>query len=214
MGLLLVLSLGPAAGAAEAFAVTPQLLSRVEKQYGEYAKRRVARWGEILRTDRQQPESRKLVIVNNFFNQLPFLPDQRHWGQTDYWATPLEFLETDGGDCEDFALAKYFTLRELGVPAERLRLTYVKSLTLDQAHMVVTYYKRPGAEPLVLDNLDGQIKRASLRPDLLPVYSFNGEGLWLAKQRGLGRFVGSANRLSLWQGLKRRMRAEGLELAH
>ncbi|HET19999.1 MAG TPA: sulfate adenylyltransferase, partial [Chromatiales bacterium] len=69
------------------------------------------------------------------------------------------------------------------------------ALQLNAAHMVLTYYPEPSAEPLVLDNLVPDIRLASRRQDLVPVYSFNGDGLWLAKERGLGRFVGKADRL-------------------
>ncbi len=147
----------------------------------------------------------KLERVNRFFNRLHFIDDTIHWQQEDYWATPVEFLASNGGDCEDFALAKYFTLRALGVPEERLALTYVKAVRLNRAHMVLTYYPEPGAEPLVLDNLTEAIQPASRRTDLLPVYSFNGAGLWLAKQRGRGKKVGESGRLSRWRQLLNRM---------
>lgn len=115
------------------------------------------------------------------------------------------------GDCEDFAIAKYISLRHLGVPAEKLRITYVKALRLNQAHMVLTYYSRPDAEPLVLDNLIGSILPASQRTDLQPVYAFNGEGLWLANASG-GKQVGDSKRLSRWQDLLKKMKAEGFPL--
>ena len=131
--------------------------------------------------------------------------------QQDYWATPIEFLRKGAGDCEDFALAKYFTLREMGVPANQLRITYVKALQLNQAHMVVTWYATPDAIPLVLDNLKTAILPATQRTDLLPVYAFNGEGLWLPQSGGNKR-VGDSKRLSRWQDLLTRMRAEGFEI--
>jgi predicted transglutaminase-like cysteine proteinase len=102
-------------------------------------------------------------------------------------------------------LAKYFTLKKMGIAESKLNLTYVTSLTLKQAHMVVTYYESPGAEPLVLDNLVKEIKPASQRSDLLPVYSFNGTGLWLAKARGRGQLVGDSTNLKRWQDLMKRM---------
>ena len=82
----------------------------------------------------------KLEKVNRFFNQVNFVSDAIHWQKKDYWATPIEFLASDGGDCEDFALAKYFTLKMLGVPEKKLNLTYVKAWKLNQSHMVLTYY--------------------------------------------------------------------------
>jgi len=147
----------------------------------------------------------KLTRVNDFFNRYDFVSDNVHWQVEDYWATPVEFIASDGGDCEDFSLAKYFTLKAMDVQENKLNLTYVKALSLDQAHMVLTYFEKPGAEPLVLDNLVGEIKPATERTDLLPVYSFNGSGLWIAKQRGRGQLVGKSDRLSRWKDLLDRM---------
>jgi len=179
------------------------------------AARRLAAWRTLLRAGRALDERAKLQRVNRFFNRLRYVPDGRPAG--DQWATPREFLARAGGDCEDFALAKYFTLRALGVPRERLRLTYVRALTPNrarrvQAHMVLTYTAaRPGPgsdRTLVLDNLEADIRPLSRRPDLRPVYSFNGAGLWLADRHGPGRRVGGAERLSRWQDLLRRMGRE------
>jgi predicted transglutaminase-like cysteine proteinase len=117
-------------------------------------------------------------------------------------------LSVGAGDCEDYSIAKYFTLKELGVAEDKLRITYVKAIKIDQAHMVLTYFENKRAIPLVLDNLVIDIKPATQRQDLVPVYSFNGAGLWLAKARGEGQRVGEASKLSLWQDLERRMTQE------
>jgi predicted transglutaminase-like cysteine proteinase len=181
----------------------------MEKQYGIGAKKRLLAWQALIRTDLSETDRDKLEKVNDFFNKIRFVDDRIHWKKKDYWATPVEFLSTNGGDCEDFSLAKYFTLKALGVDESKLNLTYVKALELNQAHMVLTYYATPRAEPLVLDNLIQDIRPASKRRDLLPVYSFNGSGLWLAKVRGKGQRVGDSDRLKLWQDLLKRM-PEGL----
>jgi len=158
---------------------------------------------------RRTPEREQLAEVNRFFNRnIQFSDDIWVWEQDDYWATPVESLIRGAGDCEDYALAKYFTLRRLGVPSEKLRITYVKALRLNQAHMVLTYYATPGADPLVLDNIDGVIRPASQRSDLLPVYAFNAEGLYLPSAGG-GKRSGDGKRLSRWQDVLRKMHAEG-----
>ncbi len=190
---------------ADGFDLNEALLERIEIRYGSEARERVVRWDRLMHDYQDLSEPEKLLRVNEFFNEQAFVSDAEHWGRNDYWATPVEFLATSGGDCEDFAVAKYFTLREMGVPVERMTLTYVKALELNQAHMVLTYAATPGAVPLVLDNLREDILPASQRRDLLPVYSFNGEGLWLAKERGRGKLVGSSSRLSLWTDLVQRM---------
>jgi hypothetical protein len=95
-----------------------------------------------------------------------------------------------------------------------MRLTYVKALELDQAHMVLTYFSTPEADPLVLDNLKDEIQPASQRSDLLPVYSFNADGLWLAKSHGTDQHVGSPERLSQWNSVIARISNEQLAALH
>ena len=165
------------------------------------AEKRVAAWKELIASQQNIPEDRKLVLANDFINRLLFVDDIDHWGKPDYWATPLETISSGGGDCEDFAIAKYFTLKYLHVPEERMRITYVKALRLNKPHMVLSYFLTPESEPLVLDNLDAAIKPSSQRTDLYPIYSFNAEGLWTAKTRDTGEYAGNADRISLWQKL-------------
>jgi len=185
-----------------------QMVAWAKANYGAAAAERVQRWHGLSNAG-AAAELDKLRSVNSFFNEVPSVDDIRHWRKQDYWATPLELLASNGGDCEDFAIAKYFTLRELGVPDERLKIAYVKARLAPSgqsvAHMVLTYYPTPEAEPLVLDNLDGAIKPAHERPDLTPLYSFNARGLWAAKERVLGKWLGPAEDINLWRDLLKRM---------
>jgi len=191
--------------ASAAFEISLQVLSHVEKEFGIPARDRLEHWQQLLNSPKDLPEKKKLILVNSFFNQTNFVSDIEHWGKEDYWATPMEFLITNGGDCEDYSIAKYFALRELGVSEEKLRITYVKALKLNQAHMILAYYSEPDAEPLILDNLIKEIKSGSERVDLYPIYSFNGDGLWLSIQRGLGKKVGQATKLSQWNEVNERL---------
>ena len=155
-------------------------------------------------------ELQRLKEVNDFFNRrLAFKEDAITWGVPDYWASPLESLEKRAGDCEDYAIAKYFSLAATGVPTARLRMVYVRARLSGQslAHMVLAYYAQPGAEPLILDNLRPEVLPASQRPDLTPVFSFNTEGLW----QGSGQVTAGdpMARLSLWRELVAKVRAEG-----
>ena len=192
----------------EQLVLPERTLEQAEKQYGPGARKRLLAWQELLRTDRTDNDRAKIERVNRFFNRLNFVDDALHWHKADYWATPVEFLASEGGDCEDFAIAKYFTLLDHGIDEHKLTLTYVKALKLNQAHMVLTYYPSPKAEPLVLDNLVEAILPSSERTDLLPVYSLNGSGLWLARQRGRGKMVGDSSRLQRWQEMLARMTKE------
>lgn len=150
-------------------------------------------------------DQQKLEQVNQYFNkEIRFISDQLLWKIEDYWATPYESLSRRAGDCEDFSLAKYFTLIKAGMDPEKLRITYVKAVKLQQAHMVLAYYPTPSAEPLVLDNLIPEIKKASKRRDLVPVYSFNASGFWLNKMSGNVR-LGGASRVTMWSEFVQRM---------
>ena len=180
-------------------------LNEIEKKYGDYAKKRINSWMKVIQENKNKTELEKLEAVNLFFNLFEFMSDISHWGEQDYWASPLEFVVSGGGDCEDFSIAKYFTLLELGVPDEKMLITYVKAIEINQAHMVLTYYETPSSVPLVLDNLNGEMLPATKRPDLVPVYSFNGKGLWEAKQRGLGNKIGDAQDLKRWTDMEERM---------
>ncbi|KZN18772.1 MULTISPECIES: cysteine protease LapG [Pseudomonas] len=188
-----------------------QILQTAEKRYGPLgpARGRIEAWSQLLQSELNQPEREQLNVVNRFFNQqLNFQDDMHIWRQTDYWATPVESLIKAAGDCEDYALAKYFSLRHLGIPSEKLRITYVKALSQNQAHMVLTFYSSPTADPLVLDNLIGEIRPASQRKDLLPVYAFNAEGLYLPGAHG-GKRSSDSKKLSRWQDVLQKMQIEG-----
>jgi len=203
IGILSLLMVLTASATSE---VNEQLLLKVKAKYGAAASSRVLEWQALIKSSGGLSEKAKLKRVNDFFNQhIEFVDDYFLWGLNDYWATPLEMLAKGAGDCEDYSIAKYFTLRELGVDDSKMRITYVKALELNQAHMVLTYFETPRSVPVVLDNLIPGIKSASKRLDLLPVYSFNGSGLWLAKVRGTGKRIGGSSRLSMWEKLKVRM---------
>lgn len=166
----------------------------------------------IARGARASDESR-VPAVNQFYNDaIEFVEDVDGWGMPDYWASPLETLGKGLGDCEDFAIAKYFTLVAMGVPTAKLRMVYVRAQvngpgTPGLAHMVLAYYPAPGADPLILDNLVPDVRPASRRPDLSPVFSFNSEGLW----QGVGSQSSGdpTARLSRWRDVLSKVRAEG-----
>ncbi|RHW75218.1 transglutaminase-like cysteine peptidase [Colwellia sp. RSH04] len=173
-------------------------------KYGEKAGKRLKAWQNILDDSTLDNDLEKLARVNQFFNLLNFVDDIPLWGKKDYWATPLEFLGANAGDCEDFSIAKYFSLLTMGISEEKMRITYVKALSLNQYHMVLAYYPTPNAIPLILDNIKGEILPANQRKDLIPVYSFNGENLWLSKAKGQGKLAGKSSRLKSWNKLRER----------
>jgi predicted transglutaminase-like cysteine proteinase len=188
------------------FSLDRELLQKAEKKYGKGALGRLKAWEDLIRHDNSKSDRDKLEKVNLFFNsRMRFANDTDVWGIEDYWGTPIEFLCKAAGDCEDFAIAKYFTLKALGVDDEKLRITYVKAIQYNIHHMVLTYYSEPEAEPLVLDNLVDSISIGSKRTDLMPIFGFNGSGLWMAKQRGQGKMAGNSSRINLWRDLLQKM---------
>jgi predicted transglutaminase-like cysteine proteinase len=145
----------------------------------------------------------KLKLVNDFFNNVKYMIDIEHWKVIDYWATPIEFLGTRNGDCEDYAIAKYFALIQVGIPKEKLRISYVKLLNkrtqYEEAHMVLAYFNQPNSIPIILDNINQQLELASKRDDLKLIYSFNADGLWDAKNIGKEEKKENENNLYQWK---------------
>ena len=180
------------------------------QRHGGQAPQRAQVLTQLIGEAAAQDEESRLRAINGFFNRtVQYRDDKDAWGQIDYWATPLESLAKGQADCEDYAIAKYFSLLASGVPSVKMRLVYVRAQLGGsiQAHMVLAYYPQPDAEPLILDNLITDIRPASRRPDLAPVFSFNAEGLW---QGVAGASAGDpVARLSRWREVLAKAKAEG-----
>lgn len=185
--------------------------TQAHDRYGPAGLEAISDWLKLIDLGRDQPIEERLERANQFVNSRTlFENDFQVWQAQDYWATPLETLGIGRGDCEDFAIAKFVSLVALGVPHEQLRLIYVKAQidgTRSQAHMVLGYYADPNGEPRILDNLVGTIELASARPDLVPVFSFNAEGLWAGGTKAAND---PTAKLSRWRDLMTRLRAEGI----
>ena len=188
------------------------LMSVLAARYGASATARGAEWQSALKNLDAKPVSEQLTGVNRFFNQtIRWQSDEEIYGEADFWATPAETLGLGRGDCEDFTIAKYVSLRKLGVPADQLRLTYVKLQMTggrSQAHMVLAWYATPGSVPLILDNANTQILPASQRRDLRPVFSFTSDALWIAGNEN----INPSSRLSQWRQMLNRAQVEGITL--
>ncbi|MGB9802176.1 MAG: transglutaminase-like cysteine peptidase, partial [Arcobacter sp.] len=113
---LLIITLISFAFSVKTFNISQEKLDKFTQKYGEKAKIRVLVWDEMVENAKSKDILHKLKDVNDFFNKIKYQTDQSHWGKKDYWAAPFEFMGTGAGDCEDYAIAKYFTLRKLGVP--------------------------------------------------------------------------------------------------
>lgn len=143
--------------------------------------------------------------VNNYFNRIPRVSDQEVWGRGDYWASVTEFLQQARGDCEDFAIAKYYTLRKLGIPDDNLQLAYGKILNPGrgiETHMVLLYLSADDGI-LVLDNVDPRIRSLAHRTDLIIQYSFNGHWLWNWSEGNRQTLIGSADAVPQWKSMRK-----------
>lgn len=176
-----------AAGELDYYNLDQKEQKEYETKWGRMALKKFMTITKIVNDGKNLSDHDKLEKVNDFFNhQIIYASDAGVWGTADYWATPMEFVGKGTGDCEDYAIAKYFALLQMGVPMKKIYISYVKSLKYNVAHMVLTYFETPKSMPLILDNYETKILSADQRTDLIPVYSFNGESLFLAKKAGLG----------------------------
>lgn len=194
-----------------------KLASLASERYGDSARNSILRLQATINELKSASDIQKVKGINDFFNTeiKYFDEDINIWGESDYWATPLESLGKQRGDCEDFSIAKYIFLRELNIPNDRLKLTYVKAQIggshskIFVAHMVLSYYATPTAEPIILDNLIADTRPASRRSDLIPIFSFNSEGLWTGTTNTPKG--DSLNSLSRWRNVLARIKADGIE---
>lgn len=190
------------------------MAQRMQVKYNASGMTRLHQWLLLVDEIKDKTDLEKIKSVNQFFNSnINFQDDKILWKNLDYWATPLDTLGIGAGDCEDYAIAKYFTLLEANIAVERLRFIYVKAQIGDknsrlfQAHMVLGYYESEVAVPLILDNLITNVEAASQRPDLKPVFSFNSDGIWVGNQPA--KNTDPTARLSRWRDLLQRTHADG-----
>ena len=154
----------------------------------EQANRNINHWRHFVKRANSYSDSQKLDAVNAFFNDMHFVEDAKLWQVADYWATPLQLVAVGAGDCEDFAIAKFFTLVVLGVPVSQLRMTYVWNFK--------TRYGSP--EPHMDDKKGGKSKKA--------VYAFNTDGFWLPGENDMYIRAGGAGQLLQWRDLEQRLK--------
>jgi predicted transglutaminase-like cysteine proteinase len=136
----------------------------------------IQKWRSNLAPLSGLPLTQMANEVNNMMNKVRYIGDQKNWGKSDYWETPIEFM-TYGGDCEDFAIAKYVSLRALGVPDRAMRVAIVKDTEKNIAHAILIVYTEDG--PMVLDNQIKSMTEASAINHYKPIYSINRTAWWL-----------------------------------
>jgi len=137
---------------------------------------RSATWGQLKARLQGRPRLEMLREVSRFWNAWPYRSDLELWKESDYWAIPEEFLRRSG-DCEDYCIAKYFTLRELGIPADDMRLVVVTETIRGTAHAVLLVFD--GQEAFILDNLTDAVRPMHRVRNYRPHFSVNENGRWM-----------------------------------
>lgn len=178
---------------------------QINAKHDKDVNQRFTAWENLMHHSLGKTEQEKIKSVNDFFNRMHWVSDKDLWNKKDYWATPIESLIRNAGDCEDFSIAKYFTLLAMDIPFERLRINYVK-MADQQNHMVLSYYPSLGTMPLILDNFNKELLKQSKRTDLTFMFSFNSEGLWLANNKMIA--IDDENSLNHWISMMKRIEKE------
>lgn len=132
-------------------------------------------WVELQSMVNGKSPREQLRIVNSFWNGWPYQEDISNWGREDYWEIPAEFLRKSG-DCEDYAITKYFTLKELGFPPENMRIVVLRDTVRNLAHAVLAVYL--DNDIFILDNLSSAVLSHQRISNYNPQYSVNEKGRW------------------------------------
>lgn len=134
------------------------------------------RWREKVISLKNEDLKTQVDEVNWFINRWPYITDSELWGKSDYWATPKQFL-ANSGDCEDYAIMKYFTLRTLGVADARLRMAVVHDAVRDIPHAILV--AEVNDDFLILDNLSGEALSHKWVSQYTPYYAVNATSRWV-----------------------------------
>lgn len=174
----------------DAFVKWTGMFDRFERALHNPANRgTINAWEDGIRPYAGMPLEQMAAGVNSFVNQEQYITDQDNWHVADYWETPVEFFQR-GGDCEDFAIAKYASLRALGVPEERMRLAIVQDEEKNEPHAVLILYGDRGA--MVLDNQAKDVRYSESVNRYRPIFSINRYSWWLHTAPG-NTMVASVN---------------------
>jgi predicted transglutaminase-like cysteine proteinase len=149
-------------------------------------------WRTIITSAAKLKRKDRIKAVNDFFNRWPYKEDRELYGVSEYWATPKEFM-TRSGDCEDFSIAKYFALRELGFAKDEMRVVILMDEIRGIGHAVLAIYA--GNDILILDSLSNLILSHTRYKHYIPQYSMNETTRWAH----IGGF--KKNRKPVYRGL-------------
>jgi predicted transglutaminase-like cysteine proteinase len=163
-----------------AFRKWTTVMARFEDQMRSQASTpRMLMWKAELQSLKGMPEKQQIEAVDAYINQVRYIEDKNNYGKSDYWATPTEFFAR-GGDCEDFAIAKYASLRALGFSSDQLRIAIVQDTIKNIPHAVLIVYSE--GQAYVLDNQSKRTQNAMNVAHYQPIFSINSTSWWLHKK--------------------------------
>lgn len=141
-----------------------------------YQKCSMDNWRSFLAFLKDKPVDRQIAEINSYMNKSPYITDIVNWHVPDYWESIRQFFSRDG-DCEDYAIAKYLSLKELGFDTDKMRIVVVQDTSLNVPHalLVVTYR----GKRLILDNQIPYVAREKAVLHYRPFYSINEHAWWL-----------------------------------
>lgn len=142
------------------------------------SKNRILDYQQFLDSCKSLSKQKQLDKMNFYLNRLLPQYDTVTSKKEDYWATPKEFLTKGFGDCEDYAIIKYYSLIKLGFNEKKLFITIVQEKFKGRMHMVLAYFKEQGKSPLILDNLSFKILPLDKREDLKVSLLINSTGVF------------------------------------
>ncbi len=144
-------------------------------------------WLEFLESQRSADEEHQLDAVNRYVNRIPFISDLENYGVYDWWATPAEFFSRNGGDCEDYVITKYLSLKELGRSPDKMRLVVLWDQDRQQYHAVLEYALNGGS--VLLGSRHPHLFRWSDVPNFHPIFALNERSYWIFDARHRPQYV-------------------------
>ena len=130
----------------------------------------IADWKDFIAHEQGRPRSAQLDDVNREMNAHLYRLNSY------YWETPREFLIQDG-DCKDYAIAKYFTLRKLGWSDDDLRVVVLRDMNIQQDHAILVAYS--DGKTYSLDNQIPTVLPTEAIHHYWPYYAINESHWWM-----------------------------------
>jgi predicted transglutaminase-like cysteine proteinase len=177
--ILFILALFFSSTLAEEFYINPYYLNKLKKDSKSYII--IEHYVNFLNKIKDEDDKTKIQKINSYINKIVPKYDNYNYKNDEYWATPFEFFSNAGGDCEDYTIAKMYSLKLLGINPKIMYMSAVKDKYTGGNHMVLSLRIDKNKPPLILDNLSSKVLSLDKRVDLKLMFIFNKEGFFKLK---------------------------------